>query len=234
MKTLLMVCSAYALAWGAVGYAEEQVELKTDKDKASYAIGANIGGSVKEFADDIDLTLLISGLKDAVTGAKPQLDEAGVRAAMQAFQQVAMAKREQKMKQAGEKNVKDGEAFLAENKGKEGVVTTASGLQYQILKAGTGEKPKVTDTVVTNYRGTLLDGTEFDSSYGRKEPATFPVNGVIPGWTEALQLMPVGSKWKLFIPSRLAYGERGPGHGKIGPNATLIFEIELLEIKAPK
>jgi len=134
------------------------------------------------------------------------------------------------VKELGEKNKKDGDAFLAENKGKEGVVALPSGLQYKILKAGDGEKPKSTDTVVCNYRGTLLNGKEFDSSYKRGQPATFPVSGVIKGWTEALQLMPVGSKWQLFIPPDLAYGDRGAGND-IAPGATLIFEVELLSIQ---
>ena len=147
-----------------------------------------------------------------------------------AFQKDMMAKQEAKAKAAAEKNSKDGEAFLAENKKKDGVKSTASGLQYKVIKAGDGVMPKGTDTVSVNYKGTLIDGTEFDSSYKRGEAATFPVSGVIKGWTEALQLMKVGSKWQLFIPSNIAYGERGAG-GEIGPNATLIFEVELLSIK---
>jgi FKBP-type peptidyl-prolyl cis-trans isomerase FklB len=152
---------------------------------------------------------------------------------MTAFQKEMMAKREQAGKEAGAKNKVEGEAFLAENGKKEGVVTLPDGLQYKILKEGDGAKPKATDTVTVHYRGTLISGTEFDSSYKRKEPVSFPVNGVIAGWTEALQLMKVGSKWQLFIPSTLAYGERGAGPD-LGPNATLIFEVELISIGKPE
>jgi FKBP-type peptidyl-prolyl cis-trans isomerase FklB len=158
------------------------------------------------------------------------LTEEEARAAIMHLQAQLRQKQIEAMKLAGEKNQKAGEAFLAENKKKEGVVTLPSGLQYKILKAGEGKKPTAEDTVVCNYRGTLIDGTEFDSSYKRGEPATFPVRGVIKGWTEALQLMPVGSKWQLFIPPTLAYGERGAG-AQIGPDATLIFEVELISIK---
>jgi FKBP-type peptidyl-prolyl cis-trans isomerase FklB len=152
---------------------------------------------------------------------------------MMSFQTEMRTKQMEKQKVAGEKNRKEAEAFLAENKKKEGVKVTASGLQYKVIKAGTGPMPKADDTVVTHYRGTLTDGTEFDSSYKRNEPATFPVKGVIKGWTEALQMMPVGSKWQLVIPGDLAYGERG-SPPKIGPNATLQFDIELIEIKKPE
>jgi len=144
-----------------------------------------------------------------------------------------MTKQEEETKKLGEKNRKEGEAFLAANKKKEGVKTLASGLQYKVIKPGTGKKPKSTDTVTTHYRGTLIDGTEFDSSYNRGQPATFPVHGVIPGWTEALQLMEEGAKWQLFIPSKLGYGERGAGQA-IGPNATLIFEVELVSVQEKK
>ena len=158
------------------------------------------------------------------------LSEEEMRTVMTAFQKEMAAKQAEMMKSQGEKNKKEGEAFLAENKKKEGVKTLASGLQYKVIKEGTGKTPKATDKVSTHYQGTLIDGTEFDSSYKRGEPATFPVNGVIPGWTEALQLMKVGSKWQLFVPSKLAYGEKGAGP-IIGPNAVLIFTVELLAIK---
>jgi FKBP-type peptidyl-prolyl cis-trans isomerase FklB len=144
-----------------------------------------------------------------------------------------MAKQQELAKMAGEKNQKEGEAFLAENKKKEGVITLPSGLQYKVIKAGSGNKPKATDTVTVHYQGTLVNGTEFDSSYRRGQPVSFPVNGVIPGWTEALQLMEAGAKWQIVIPSNLAYGDRGAGP-QIGPNATLIFEIELISIQEPK
>ena len=159
------------------------------------------------------------------------MTEAEAQAVLTQLQADMRKKQEEKTQQAGEANQKEGEAFLAANKAKPGVVTLPSGLQYKILKEGTGPKPTATDSVVCNYQGTLINGTEFDSSYKRGEPATFPVNGVIKGWTEALQLMPVGSKWQLFIPPDLAYGARGAG-ADIGPNATLIFEVELLSIKS--
>ncbi|MCJ7833279.1 MAG: FKBP-type peptidyl-prolyl cis-trans isomerase, partial [Deltaproteobacteria bacterium] len=169
------------------------------------------------------------GFKDALSGAKPLLSEEEMRTVMTAFQKEISEKQAEKTKVLGEKNKKEGETFLAENKKKEGVKILTSGLQYKVVKEGTGKKPKATDKVTTHYQGTLIDGTEFDSSYKRGEPAAFPVNGVIPGWTEALQLMKVGSKWQLFVPSKLAYGERGAGP-KIGPNAVLIFTVELLSI----
>ena len=211
--------------------------LKTPKDKASYAIGLNIGKSMHKDSVDIDPSILVRGLKDGLAGSKALLTDDEVRAAMVALQTDLRKKQEEKMLVQGEANKREGEAFLTENKTKDGVVTLASGLQYKILKEGTGPKPAATDTVVCNYKGTLLDNTEFDSSY-KRGPATFPVSGVIKGWTEALQLMPVGSKWQLFIPSDLAYGP--PGKGGIGPNATLVFEVELMsiqpkpEVQAPK
>jgi FKBP-type peptidyl-prolyl cis-trans isomerase len=174
---------------------------------------------------------LMQGMKDAMAGSKTLLTEEEARAALMQLQSEVQAKQQAKAAQEGEANKKEGEAFLAANKSKEGVVTLPSGLQYKILKEGSGPKPKATDSVVCNYKGTLINGTEFDSSYKRGEPATFPVTGVIKGWTEALQLMPVGSKWQLFIPSDLAYGARGTPGGPIGPNSTLIFEVELMSIK---
>jgi len=169
-------------------------------------------------------------LKDALTGGKTLLTDDEARAALTAAQAEVRAKQQEKMQQASAENKKEGDAFLAANKAKDDVVTLPSGLQYKILTAGTGPKPAASDTVVCNYRGTLINGTEFDSSYKRGQPATFPVGGVIKGWTEALQLMPVGSKWQLFIPADLAYGDRGAG-ADIGPGATLIFEVELLSIQ---
>jgi FKBP-type peptidyl-prolyl cis-trans isomerase FklB len=196
--------------------------LKTDKDKQSYAIGMNIGKSIHRDGVDVDPNILLRGMKDALAGGKTVLTDDEAKAIMTNLQA-------DMRKQQAEKAQLAGEAFLAENKTKEGVVTLPSGLQYKILTEGTGSKPTATDTVVCNYKGMLLDNTEFDSSYSRKQPLTIPVGGVIKGWTEALQLMPVGSKWQLFIPSDLAYGpqQKGP----IGPNSTLIFEVELLSIQ---
>jgi FKBP-type peptidyl-prolyl cis-trans isomerase len=179
----------------------------------------------------VDSAALIQGMKDALGGGKTLLTEEEARAALMKLQSEMQAKQQAKASEEGERNKKEGETFLAANKGKEGVVTLPSGLQYKILTPGTGPKPAATDSVVCNYKGTLINGTEFDSSYKRGEPATFPVTGVIKGWTEALQLMPVGSKWQLFIPSDLAYAARGTPGGPIGPNATLIFEVELISIK---
>ncbi len=209
--------------------AEEKLELKTQKDKASYAIGLDMGNSLKANGIDVNADVLFKGIKDAMSGNKPLLTEQEIKETIVGLQKELQAKQQEKMKVLGEKNKKEGEAFLAENKKKDGVITLASGLQYKITKSGSGKTPKATDTVTVNYRGTLIDGTEFDSSIKRGQPATFPVNGVIPGWTEALQLMKEGAKWQLFIPSNLAYGERGAGT-LIGPNAVLIFEVELLSI----
>jgi FKBP-type peptidyl-prolyl cis-trans isomerase FklB len=194
--------------------------LKTPKDKASYAIGMNIGKSIHKDAVDIDLSILVRGIKDAIGSGKTLLTDDEARAALTALQADMVKRMQQK-----------GELFLAENKSKEGVVTLPSGLQYKILKEGTGPKPTAADTVVCNYKGTLIDNTEFDSSYKRGQPATFPVSGVIKGWTEALQLMPVGSKWQLFIPSELGYGARGGPGGGIAPYSALVFEVELLSIQ---
>ena len=204
--------------------------LKTPKDKLSYALGMNLGNNLHKETVDIDAAIVLRGLKDALAAGKTLLTEDEARAALTQLQTEVRGKQQEKMKVAGEMNKKESVEFLAANKAKEGVVTLPSGLQYKILTAGTGPKPAVSDTVVCNYRGTLISGTEFDSSYKRGQPASFPVNGVIKGWTEALQLMPVGSKWQLFVPSEMGYGDRGAG-ADIGPGATLIFEVELLSIQ---
>lgn len=203
--------------------------LKTQKDKLSYAIGMQVANNLKRQSLDADPDVLMKGLKDEMAG-KSLMTDAEARTTMTQVFAELRAKQEEKMKEAGEANKKAGEDFLAANKSKPGVVTTASGLQYKVITQGTGPRPTASDTVVCNYKGTLIDGKEFDSSYKRGEPATFPVSGVIKGWTEALQLMPVGSKYELYIPSDLAYGERGAG-ADIGPNTTLIFEVELLSIQ---
>lgn len=204
--------------------------LTTQKDKTSYAIGMNFGESLHKQSVEVDTNILVRGMKDALAGGKTLMTDDEARAAITQLQGELRKKQEEKMAQAGEGNAKEGQAFLAANKSKDGVVTLPSGLQYKILQAGTGEKPTTGDSVVCNYRGTLINGKEFDSSYKRGQPATFPVSGVIKGWTEALQLMPVGSKWQLFVPAELAYGARGAG-GDIGPNSTLIFEVELISIQ---
>jgi FKBP-type peptidyl-prolyl cis-trans isomerase FklB len=212
--------------------------LKDQKDKVSYSIGMDIGRNIKRQQLDINVDALAAGIRDTMTGDKTALSDEEAREVMNAYRTEMQSKQQSMAKEQGEKNKKEGEAFLAENAKKEGVKThtvklpngTNAVLQYKILTPGSGPKPSTNDTVITHYRGTLIDGTEFDSSYKRGEPATFPVTGVIKGWTEALLLMSVGSKWQLFIPSDLAYGERGAGR-QIGPNATLIFDIELIGIQ---
>lgn len=208
-----------------------EIELKDLKQKVAYGIGLNLGKSIKAQGEEIDPELVAKGIKDGLAG-KSSLSDEQFMEAMKSFQQQLMAKQAEASKGLAAKNQKEGEAFLAANKTKPGVQTTASGLQYKVLKSGTGKSPKATDTVATHYRGTLIDGTEFDSSTKHgSAPAEFPVNQVIPGWTEALQLMKVGDKWQLFIPSNLAYGANPRPGSPIGPNAALIFDIELLEIK---
>ncbi|ADB16645.1 peptidylprolyl isomerase FKBP-type [Pirellula staleyi DSM 6068] len=223
----LLAVSQVALAQQAAPVPSNQ--MKTVKEQASYAIGLNIGSDLKSEAAELDVEALVRGLKDSLAGAKPALSEEQIQAAMKVFVGELQAKAAEKAKGAADKNAKEGAAFLAANKTKQGVKTTASGLQYQVLKAGTGASPKATSTVKTHYHGTLIDGTVFDSSVDRGEPAQFPVNRVIPGWTEALQMMKVGDKWRLFLPSELAYGERGAGDD-IGPNSVLVFEVELIDI----
>ena len=209
----------------------DAMELKTEKDKLSYAIGVNVGRSLQKDAVEVEANIVTQGLKDALAGGKTLITEDEAKALITALQTDLHKKQDQAMQAAGEANKKQGEVFLAANKAKDGVVTLPSGLQYKVLTEGKGPKPTPSDTVVCNYKGTLIDGTEFDSSYKRGQPATFPVGQVIKGWTEALQLMPVGSKWELFIPSEMAYGPRGPTPA-IGANSTLIFEVELLSIQA--
>ena len=231
MKRLIICLGALCIA--SLGLAEDKPQLKDQKDKASYSIGYDIGTTFKKQNIELNTDAFIAGMKEGLSGKEASMTKEDREKTLEAFQKEMMEKQAAASKEAASKNLAEGEKFLAENKKKEGVKTTASGLQYKVLKEGTGPTPKETDTVVTNYRGTLLDGTEFDSSYKRNEPASFPVNRVIKGWTEALQLMKVGSKYQLFIPAGLAYGERGAGRD-IGPNATLIFEVELLSIKPPE
>ena len=204
--------------------------LTTAQEKISYALGMNMAKNLQRESVKVDPDALSRGLKDVLSGNKTLLTEDEAKATLTNLQDDMRAKLQEKMQQLGQSNKKEGEDFLAANKDKNGVVALPSGLQYKVLKEGEGSKPSPSDSVVCNYRGTLINGNEFDSSYKRGQPATFPINGVIKGWTEALQLMPVGSKWELFIPPALAYGERGAG-SDIGPNATLIFEVELLSIQ---
>src|SRR5436190_3938941 len=230
MKRLIICLGAVCIA--SFGLAQDKPQLKDQKDKASYSIGYDIGETFKKQKIELNVDALVAGLKEAVAGKEAAMTKEEREKTLQAFQKEMMEKQMTASKEAGTKNQAEGEKFLADNKKKEGVKTTASGLQYKVLKEGSGESPKETDMVITNYKGTTLDGTEFDSSYKRNEPATFPVNRVIKGWTEALLMMKPGSKYQLFIPANLAYGERAVGKD-IGPNSTLLFEVELIGIKPP-
>ena len=218
----LLVLSLSLNAWG-----KEPAGLKTDKQKFSYTAGYQIGQNLKRQNLDLDSKAFSQGAQDAITNAKPRLKPEEMQAAVQAQQKKDMEKQEAQAK----KNLEAGQAFLEANKKKEGVVALSSGLQYKVITEGKGKQPKGTDTVVAHYRGTLINGTEFDSSYQRNEPASFPVAGVIKGWQEALPLMKEGAKWQVYIPADLAYGPRGAG-GAIGPNEALVFDIELLSVKS--
>src|SRR6266702_3752603 len=226
MKHLILIIASCSLVLPLFGQ-EKSPQLKDQKDKVSYSIGLNIGFNLSRQNVQINPDVVSAGIKDAIAG-KPLLTTDQVKEVMATFEKDM----EQKQKAAGEKNASEGAKFLEENKKKDGVKTTASGLQYKVIKDGTGAQPKATDTVTVNYRGTLINGTEFDSSYKRGQPATFPLNGVIKGWTEGVQLMKTGSKYQFFVPANLGYGERAVSPD-IGANATLIFEVELLEIKPP-
>jgi FKBP-type peptidyl-prolyl cis-trans isomerase FkpA len=232
MKLVKLAALAAALM---VAFGANAQELKTDKDKASYAIGMNMGSSIKQnvpdMKADINMDLLIKGLQASANGTPTLMTQEQAGAALQAFSQSLQAKQMAAQKAAGDKNKAEGAKFLADNAKKPGVKATASGLQYMVMTMGKGMKPLATSTVKVHYKGTLLNGTEFDSSYKRNEPTSFPLNGVIKGWTEGLQLMPAGSKYKFFIPGDLAYGENAPPN--IGPNQVLTFEVELIEVMKP-
>ena len=213
---------------------EKKIELKDDKAKESYSVGYQFGQNLKKMETDLDAEVLSAAIRDALSGKESRLSDEEMRASLTNLREKTVAAMQASAKEQAQENLAEGEKFLAENKTKEGVKTTASGLQYRVIEEGEGPSPKAGDTVTVHYRGTLVDGTEFDSSYQRGEPATFPLTGVIPGWTEALQLMKKGSKWVIFIPSSLAYGERGAGN-RIPPNSTLIFEVELISFQeSPK
>jgi len=230
MKNSLRILMTSTLA-ATAALAQDKLDLTAEKARASYAIGADIASCMKRQSLDLDTKALAAGLVDGMTG-KLQLKDAELEKAMNDFKTALMAKRQASQAQAATENTKKGAEYLAANAKKDGVKTTASGLQYKVIKAGPdgGKSPKATDEVKVHYHGTLIDGTVFDSSVERGEPISFPVTGVIPGWVEALQLMKVGDKWQIYIPSKLAYGERGSGP-KIGPNAALIFDVELLGIE---
>ncbi len=226
-QTFTAVAVMAALAAPGLLFAKDKLE--SEKDKVSYMVGVDVGRSLSQIKDELDLAVFMQAVQDTIGGQDGKMSAEDLQATRQAFMQKLQAKQAAQQQEAAAKNKAEGEAFLADNKKKAGVQTTASGLQYQVVVQGKGDKPALTDTVKVHYTGTLLDGTKFDSSHDRGQPAQFALNGVIPGWTEALQLMPVGSKYTLWIPSELAYGDRGTP-GPIGPNATLKFEVELLEI----
>jgi len=225
-KLCLVIAPATAILFCAT---VDAADLKTNKEKYSYAIGFQIGSNLKRENADVDVDAIKQGIQDVLSGTKLKVSMQDMQAAVMEEQKNLQAKRQAR----GEKAKSEGAAFLEKNKKEKGVKVLANGIQYKIVKAGKGPKPKPTDTIVANYRGTLINGTEFDSSYKRGQPATFAVNKVIKGWQEILPLMPTGSTWKVFIPSDLAYGERGAG-ASIGPNETLVFDIELMEIKDNK
>jgi len=232
MKYLLTLL--LAVAFLGEGMSQEKLtkaDIKTQKDSVSYGIGMNIGKNLKMQGIDVTTEILVQGLKDGLEGTSAALlSDEEINTVLNSLQQEMTAKQAEKVKELSEKNKAEGEKFLAENKKKDSVVTLPSGLQYKVIKAGKGKSPKAEDTVETNYKGTLIDGTEFDNSYKRGEPTTFPVNRVIKGWTEALQLMKEGDVWELYIPSDLAYGEQGAGQ-VIGPNSVLVFTVELIKVK---
>ena len=228
MKLILVGAISAALASG-ISLAGDKVEPKTESDKVSYSVGYRLGGDFKRQQVDINSDMLVQGIEDAASGGEALMTDEQMRTVMMNLANRVKAEQMEKQKQEGAQNIKAGEAFLAENAGKEGVKTTDSGLQYKVITAGEGKTPQKSDKVTVHYRGTLIDGSEFDSSYSRNKPATFGVGQVIPGWTEALQLMKEGDKWEIYLPSKLAYGERGAG-AKIPPNSTLIFEVELISV----
>ncbi len=228
MKHLIIVVLGITLAAGSC-LAADPVSLQDKKDKVSYSIGYQVGGDFKKQEIGINPEILVQGIRDAMAGTEPQMTPEEMRSTLVELQKTMVEAQKKKMQEAADKNLAAGEEFLAANGQKEGVVVLPSGLQYEIIEPGSGPSPAATDFVEVNYRGTLIDGTQFDSSYDRGKPATFRVDGVIPGWTEALQLMHPGSKWRLFIPPDLAYGARQAG--PIPPNSALIFEVELLDIK---
>ncbi|OEU54387.1 MAG: peptidylprolyl isomerase [Desulfuromonadales bacterium C00003096] len=228
MKNALLALACLGLL-APTACAQEHPPVQSEQHKISYSLGYNIGRDFSQKQLDVDPDVLMRGMRDALSGSTTALSEDEMRQAMMDLQKKMLGQQQQQVKQLAETNEQAGKAFLAENRQKEGIKTTMSGLQYKVISKGTGKKPGPNDKVTVHYRGRLLDGTEFDSSYQRNKPATFPVGGVIPGWTEGLQLMKEGAKWQLFIPAKLAYGEKGAGP-MIGPNSTLIFDVELVSI----
>ncbi len=221
------ICLLVQSAWAADN---QGTQLKDKKDKISYSIGVDVGKSIQKQKIDINPEPFMAGFKDGQADKPTLMTDEEIRQTLMALQTEMLEKQKTDMKEAATKNLAEGQKFLDDNKKKKDIVTTASGLQYRIIKEGKGDSPKATDVVTTHYRGKLINGKEFDNSYNRGEPVKFAVNGVIPGWTEALQLMKPGAKWELFIPSKLAYGENGVGQ-IIGPNSALVFEVELLTVE---
>jgi FKBP-type peptidyl-prolyl cis-trans isomerase FklB len=228
VKCIIAAIISIGLLFG-VCLAADKLELKDQRDKESYSLGYQFGESLKIQALDVNLDVYTSAIRDALAGKAPQLSQEEIRATIMDLQKRAMAAQQKAVKEQGDKNLADARTFMEENKKKEGVKTLPSGLQYKILAEGSGKTPKATDEVTVNYKGSLVDGREFDNSYKRGAPTNFRVDKVIRGWTEALQLMKEGSKWELFIPPELGYGERGAG--PVPPNSVLIFEVELISVK---
>ncbi len=228
--TTVGICFFSQYAWSA---GTQGTQLKDKKDKISYSIGVDVGKSILKQKIDISADPFIQGFKDGQADKSTLMTEDEIRQTLMALQTEMLERQKADMKNLAAKNLADCQKFLEDNKKKNGVVTLPSVLEYRVIKDGKGDSPKATDVVTTHYRGKLIDGTEFDSSYNRGEPVKFAVNGVIPGWTEALQLMKPGAKWELFIPAKLAYGEHGVGQ-IIGPNSTLVFEVELLSVEKPE
>jgi len=228
MRKTVFAVPLLGLAYGMC-LAAEPGAPKTENDKISYSVGYRLGGDFKRQQVEMNPDMLLKGIEDAASGGAALMTEDEMRTVMMNVANRVKAAQMEALKKQGEENLKAGEAFLADNAGKEGVTTLPSGLQYKVIKAGAGKSPQKSDKVTVNYRGTLIDGTEFDSSYSRNQPATFGVGQVIPGWTEALQLMKEGDTWEIYIPSKLGYGERGAG-GRIPPNSALIFKVELISV----
>jgi FKBP-type peptidyl-prolyl cis-trans isomerase FklB len=221
------------VSFSGVLFAAGKPEVKAEKDRVSYSVGYQVGGDFKRQGVELNPDLMVKGIQDAMSGAKPLMNAKEMQETLVDLKKKVVADQQRRREEQGKKAREAGEKFLAENAKKEGVSTLPSGLQYKVLQQGAGTSPKKTDTVTVHYKGTLVDGTEFDSSYKRGKPATFRVDGVIAGWTEALQRMKPGARWRLFIPPNLAYGDRGAG-SRIPPNSTLIFDVELISVKPGK
>ncbi len=228
---LAAVAAVTLVACDSASQSNAPVTLDSEEQRISYGMGAGLGKRAQQDDIAINVDAFAAGMRDALAGNTLQMSQEEIVSEMQAYQQKKMAEQQADFTALAEANLAVGEAFLAENAQQEGVVTLDSGLQYKVIEQGDGKTPKTTDVVEVNYIGTLVDGTVFDNSYERGEPVSFPLDSVIPGWTEALQLMPVGSKWQLVIPANLAYGAGGAGGGPIGPNATLLFDVELLDVQ---